>query len=61
MKAGDRVLILQSKYISGLKHLANHPAQGIITSRNGGYIYVQPDVCSWGIEAYECELEIISK
>jgi hypothetical protein len=59
MKVGDKVKILQSKFITGLKHRKHHPVIGIITSRNGGYIYVRPSRCTWEIEAYDCELQKI--
>ena len=58
---GDRVRILQSKHLSGLKHRPNHPVIGRVIRRNGGYIYVKPNWCHWEIELYDCELEKIQK
>lgn len=34
---------------------------GIVTGRNGGYIYVRPMWCKWETELYDCELRLLSK
>lgn len=56
INVGDKVQILQSKFITGLKHRKKHPVLGTVVSIDGAYIYVRPYRCTWEIEAYDCEL-----
>ena len=57
MNTGDRVKILRTdispKSIVG--------SMGTITRVDGGYIYVRPDNCTYEIELYDVELELVPK
>ena len=55
MRVGDRVRIKPE--IFHLKHRKNH--NGIVTHINGGYILVRPMWCSWEVELYPNELEVL--
>ena len=57
MKIGDKVKILQSRYITELKNRV-HPVKGVVVNINGAYIYVKPHMCEWILEAYPNELRI---
>jgi len=55
LKVGDRVEILQSKHISGLRH-RKQPCYGYITHVDGAYIDVRPTWTRRIIEFYPNEL-----
>lgn len=52
IKKGDRVEIITG--ISGLLHRKRQT--GIVTKRNGAYLYVRPHWCKWETECYDVEL-----
>ncbi len=54
-RAGDRVRITAD--IFHLRHRKNR--NGRVIRRNGGYIYVRPMWCSWEVELYDNELQVL--
>ena len=56
MKRGDRVKILREDIF--LLRNREKPWRGVITSIDGGYIYVRPMWCKWVTELYENEVSI---
>ena len=55
IKVGDRVRIKPEIFY--LKHRKNH--NGIVQYINGSYIFVRPMWCSWEVELYPNELEVL--
>ncbi len=55
MRVGDRVRIKPE--IFHLKHRRNR--NGVVTHINGSYIMVRPMWCSWTVELYPNELEVL--